>query len=85
MAADPSGRRALNRIGKPRSWICRGERGDLRPALTQPDGFVHSVEELLLAVIVPPPSAVVQLEEVRATALGKNAPPVSDLLECMEG
>src|SRR5262245_57786114 len=89
MTAGPSGRRAPNRIGKLWSSICcgfsHGVRGDLRPPLAQTDGFVHSVEELLLTVIVPPPPAVVQLEEVRASALGKNAPPVRDLLECMEG
>jgi hypothetical protein len=86
----PSGRRrALSRIRKFWSLLCpsfgRGERGDLRPAFAQADCFIQSIKELLLAVIVPPASAVLQFEEVLATALGEYAPPVRDLLECMEG
>ena len=62
----------------------RGRR-DLRPSLAQPNGLAHAHEELLFAVIVPPPPAAMELEKMRAAALGQGAPFLRDLLECMRG
>lgn len=67
-----------------RDFIDRWRR-DPRPSLAQADGFAQAVEELLFAVIVLPAPAVVELEEVRASALGENAPFLRDLIECVGG
>jgi hypothetical protein len=84
-----SSRRAPESVGRRRIWrdrhlIGRGRR-NLRPSLAQADGFAQAIEELLFAVIVLSAPAVVELEKVRASALGKHAPFLRDLVECVDG
>src|SRR5262249_6892817 len=82
-----SSRRAVGRTGRlgmlGRHFIRR--RRDLGPSLAQSDGLAHAIKELLLAVIMFPASAVVELEKMCASALGKGAPFLGDLVECMPG
>ena len=84
-----SSRRATEPIGRRRSWRDRRFIGrwrrNLRPSLAQAERFAQTLEELLFAVIVLPAPAVVELEEVRASALGKNPPFLRDLVECVDG
>ena len=44
-------------------------RRNLRPSLAQPNGLAHAHEELLFAVIAPPPPAAVELKKMRAAAI----------------
>ena len=60
-----------------------GPRGNLGPALAHPDGLAQGIEKLLLAVIMLPAAAVEELDQMGAPALGKNAPFLRDLVECM--
>src|SRR5262249_24574079 len=46
--------------------IIRRRRRDLGPSLAQSDGFAHTIKKLLLAVIMLPPPAVIELEKMRA-------------------
>src|SRR5262249_60438576 len=84
---DNSSRRAVGRIGGlgvlGRHFIRR--RRDLGPSLAQSNGLAHAIKELLLAVIMLPASAVIELEKMCAPALGKGAPFLGDLVECMPG
>src|SRR5262252_442399 len=83
-----SSRRAAGRIGAlsllGRHFI-RRRRRDLGPSLAQSDGLAHTIKELPLAVIMLPASAVIELEKMCAPALGKGAPFLGDLVECMPG
>ena len=78
-----AGRDIGDRVGV-LGYDCGGwGRRDLHPSLAQPKGLVQAHEELLFAVIVPPPPAAVEFEKIRASALGQVAPFLRDLLECM--
>lgn len=83
-----SSRRATEPIGRWGSWRDRRFIGrwrrNFRPSLAQTKRFAQTLEELLFAIIVLPAPAVVELKEVRASALGKNAPFLRDLIECMD-
>ena len=83
-----SSRRAVGRIGGLDvlgRHFTRRRRRDLGPSLAQSDGLAHAIKELLLAVIMLPASAVIELEKMCAPALGKGAPFLGDLVECMPG
>src|SRR4051812_18822883 len=58
-------------------------RRDRHPSLAYPNGLAQAHKELLFAVVVPPPPAAMELEKIRASALGQGAPFLRDLLECM--
>ena len=83
---DGSSRRARATVGdresRRRGFVHRRRR-DLGPSRTQADGFAQMVEESRFTVIVPPAPAATQLEEMGASALGKSAPLLRDLIECM--
>ena len=74
-----------NRPGVLRHDFGWWDRRNLRPSLAQPNGLVHAHEELLFAVIAPPPPAAVELKKMRAAAICQGAPFLRDLLECMRG
>jgi hypothetical protein len=81
-----SGRRARATVGDRESWrrgFVHWRRRDLGPSRAQADGFAQTVEELRFTVVMPPAAAATQLEEMRAPALGKSAPLLRDLVECM--
>jgi hypothetical protein len=81
-----SSRRGRATVGDRQSWgrnFVHRRRRDFGPSRTQADSFAQTVEESRFTVIVPPPSAATQLEEMRAPALGKSAPLLRDLIECM--
>src|SRR6516162_6256196 len=81
-----SGRRALSPIGALSVLgrrVIRRRRRDLSPSLAQSDGLAHTIKELALAVIMLPAPAVIELEKMRAPAVGKGAPFLRDLVECM--
>ena len=65
--------------------IIRRRRRDLGPSLAQSDGFAHTIKELLLAVIMLPPPAVIELEKMCTPTFGEQAPFLGDLAECMPG
>src|SRR5215470_6328168 len=65
--------------------IIRWRRRDLGPSLAQSDGFAHTIKKLLLAVIMLPPPAVIELEKMCAPTFGQEAPLLGDLVECMPG
>ena len=75
-----SSRSAVGRIGRlsvlGRHFI-RRQRRDLGPSLAQSDGLAHTMKELLLAVIMLPAPAVIELEKMCAPALGKGAPSIT--------
>ena len=58
---------------------------DFFPAIAHADGFAQTLEELLLAVVMPPPPALEKLDEMRVSPLGKRVPFVRDLIEGMSG
>src|SRR5262249_5154905 len=60
-------------------------RRDLGPSLAQSDGLAHTIKELPLAVIMLPAPAVIELEKMCAPTVGKGAPFLRDLVECMPG
>src|SRR5215510_1131819 len=64
-----------------REDFIRRARSDLDPPLGQPDRLAHAIDELFLAVIALPASAVVELDEVRAPTLGQGAPFLRDAIE----
>ena len=81
-----SGGRAAGRGGN--GLLGRGflrRRRNLSPSLAHLDRVAHAIEELLLAVIMLPAPAVVQLEKMGLPTLGQGAPFVRDLVECMRG
>ena len=78
-----AGRDIGDRVGVLRDDCGSWGRRDLHPSLAQLNGLVQAHEELLFAVVVPPPPAAVELEKIRASALGQGAPLLRDLLECM--
>jgi len=82
-----SSRRAVGPIGAlsllGRHFI-RRRRRDLGPSLAQSDGLAH-LKELPLAVIMLPAPAVIELEKMCAPTVGKGAPFLRDLVECMPG
>src|SRR5262249_60738861 len=87
-AGGNSSRRAVGGIGGlgvPGRHFIRRRRRDLGPSLAQSDGLAHAINKLLLAVIMLPAPAVIELEKMCAPALGKGAPLLSDLVECMPG
>ena len=83
-----SSRRAVGPIGAlsllGRHFI-RRRRRDLGPSLAQSDGLAHTIKELPLAVIMLPAPAVIELEKMCAPTVGKGAPFLRDLVECMPG
>jgi hypothetical protein len=56
---------------------------DFFPPIAHADGLAQALEELLLAVIVPPASALEKLDEMRLSPLGKRVPFVRDFIEGM--
>jgi hypothetical protein len=86
LQSDGSSRRARTTVGdresRGRGFVHRRRR-DLGPSRAQADGFAQAVEELSFAVVIPPAPTAAQLEEMCAPALGKNAPLLRDLVECM--
>ena len=66
-----------------RVWL--GPGSDHGPGLGGADGVAHAMEELLLRVIMLPAPAVVELDEMRAPALGEVAPFLRDLIERVRG
>jgi hypothetical protein len=81
-----SGRRALSPIGALSVLgrrVIRRRRRDLGPSLAQSDGLAHTIKELPLAVVMLPAPAVIELEKMCAPTVGKGAPFLGDLVECM--
>src|SRR5262245_37226173 len=72
---------ALSLLGR----LIRRRRRDLGPSLAQSDGLAHTIKELPLAVIMLPAPAVIELEKMCAPTVGKGAPFLRDLVECMPG
>jgi hypothetical protein len=58
---------------------------DFFPAIAHADGFAQAIEELLPAVVVPPPPALEKLDEMRPSPLGERVPFVRDFIEGMSG
>src|SRR4029453_322692 len=86
LTPEGSSRRARATVGgreSRRRGLVHRRRRDLGPSRAQADGFAQTVEELRFTVVMPPAAAATQLEEMRAPALGKSAPLLRDLVECM--
>lgn len=83
-----SSRRPLRGAGRRRSLrggLARGPRRDLGPSLAQLHGFAHAMEKLRFAVVMLPAPAAMEVEEMRASALGEKAPFLRNLVECVDG
>lgn len=80
-----SSRRPLRGAGRRRGDLARGRRRDLGPSLAQLDGFAHAMEKLRFTVVMLPAPAAMEVEEMRASALGEKAPFLRDLVECVGG
>ena len=55
----------------------------LGPSLREANGLAHAIEELVFAVVMLPAPAGIELQEMRASTLGEDAPFLGNRVKCM--